>query len=481
MEQKSLFSEENFKKTKAISAKKAKSAKKPVSKPAIEPKVYTVSQVNTLIKTALENSLPGRLTIAAEISGFKSHRSGHCYFDLKDENSVMPAVMWKSAAGKLKFAPDNGLAVLAKGYVDVYPPQGKYQFYVESMKPAGIGELQLAFEQMREKLKAEGLFDDAHKRPLPKYPQRIGILTSESGAALHDITDSIFNRWPIAKLYLYPVPVQGAGASKKIASAISEINKRNKNLKLDLLIVGRGGGSMEDLWAFNEEPVARAIFASKIPIISAVGHEVDVTIADLVADERASTPTKAGVIAVPDIDEIFERINAVANRLSADVRSRLGMAAGNLETILASAAFRNPLYIVNSKTQIVDELEGRLNSVAKQAGQYAERLIQSFYEKLLRIEPSRLISQKKISLNNLRSRMESGYSGNMSALKLQLESQAGRLSGLNPKNVLDRGYSITRNSRTGALVKNSADIDIDDILITELKDNNLVESRVTKK
>ena len=268
-------------------------------------KFYTVSQVTTLIKTTLENHLPGRLTVRGEISDWKLHSSGHCYFSLKDEGSVLPCVMWGSNFKKVKFKPENGLAVFATGNVDVFVPHGRYQFQVERMEPAGVGALQLAFEQMVKRLAVQGLFDDAHKKPMPKYPRRIGVLTSESGAAIDDIKKSIFDRWPCV-LCFYPVPVQGEGAAEKIASAIKDVNRRNDKLKLDILIVGRGGGSLEDLWAFNEEVLARAIYDSKIPIISAVGHEIDTTIADLVADARASTPTKAGVVAVPDVREVLE-------------------------------------------------------------------------------------------------------------------------------------------------------------------------------
>jgi exodeoxyribonuclease VII large subunit len=234
--------------------------------------------------------------------------------------------MWKSKFSKVKFEVENGLAVVARGHVDVYPPQGKYQFYVDTMKPAGIGDLHLAFEQMRKRLASEGLFDDKLKKPLPKYPQRIGIFTSESGAAVHDIIDSIFGRWSCAKLFLYPVAVQGEGAAGEIAGALRDVNRRNKQLGLDLLIVGRGGGSLEDLWAFNEEVLARAIFDSSIPVISAVGHEVDTTIADLVADARASTPTKAGVVAVPDMEDVLEQLAAIESRLGVKVEGRLELA-----------------------------------------------------------------------------------------------------------------------------------------------------------
>ena len=251
--------------------------------------------------------------------------------------------MWRSSLAKVKFKPANGLAVLVSGNIDLYVPQGRYKLIVEEMMPAGMGALQLAFEQMVRKLEAEGLFSDAHKKPLPKYPQRIGILTSESGAAVQDIADSIQNRWPCTRLFLYPVPVQGPGAAEAIAAAIRDVNRRNDKLKLDLLIVGRGGGSLEDLWAFNEEVLARAIFASRIPIISAVGHEVDVTVADLVADARASTPTKAGVVAVPDMEDVLSDLAHQEKRLTGSVRAGMTCRCEYLQTILASAVFRTPL------------------------------------------------------------------------------------------------------------------------------------------
>jgi exodeoxyribonuclease VII large subunit len=296
-------------------------------------KIYTVSQVNSLIKEILGNNLPGRLTITGEITDFKLHHSGHCYFSLKDENALLSCIMWKSNFSKVRFEPENGMAVLGTGFIDVYEPQGKYQFYVEKMEPAGVGALQLAFEQMVRRLEAQGLFDDKYKKALPPYPERIGILTSESGAAVGDIRNSIHSRWPCVKLFLYPVPVQGEGAAEKIAAGLRDINRRNKKLKLDILIVGRGGGSMEDLWAFNEEVLARAIFDSKIPIISAVGHEVDTTIADLVADARASTPTKAGIVAVPDMQEVLGQLTSMERRLAGEVKAALKLYWQNLETI----------------------------------------------------------------------------------------------------------------------------------------------------
>jgi exodeoxyribonuclease VII large subunit len=400
-------------------------------------KIYTVSQITSLIKTSLENTLPGQLTITGEISGFKpDQRSGHCYFSLKDENAVIPAVMWKNDFVKLKFKPENGLAVIAKGHIDIYPPQGKYQFYAESMAPAGMGALQLAFEQMRNRLEAEGLFKEEHKKPLPKYPFRIGILTSQSGAARHDIIDSIYNRWPVAKLFFYDVPVQGEGAAEKIAAAIKNVNKRNNMLKLDVVIVGRGGGSMEDLWAFNEEAVARAIYDSKIPVISAVGHEVDFTIADFVADARASTPTKAGMIAVPDIKEVLQQIDSSNKRIKANAESAIKLSAQRLKTILAAVIFRNPLLIVQNREQFLDEFE---NNLPQKAGRL------------------------------------------LSAVKLQIETQAAKLIACNPKSILNRGYSIAKNAITGKVVTNPTDVNIGDLIITELVNENTIESKVTKK
>jgi len=306
-------------------------------------KIYTVSQINTLIKVVLEESLHPRLIVRGEISDWKHHTSGHCYFSLKDESGILPCVMWASKFRNVKFSPEDGMAALATGHIDVYTVGGKYQLYVDKLEPEGVGALQLAFEQMYKRLKAEGLFEEKYKKRLPRYPMRIGILTSESGAAVHDIKDSIHNRWPCAELFLYPVPVQGEGAAEEIAAALRDVNKRNKELRLDILIVGRGGGSLEDLWAFNEEVVARAIFDSKIPVISAVGHEVDTTLADLVADARASTPTKAGVVAVPDMQEVLEHVENLKKGLGSQLK-----------------------FLIYSAEQQSDELCIRLESSVKQ-------------------------------------------------------------------------------------------------------------------
>jgi len=444
-------------------------------------KIYTVSQVNCLIKAALEENLPSRLVVRGEVTNWTIAGSGHCYFSLKDEKCLLPCVMWASKYRSVKFTVEDGLAVLATGHIDVYTDGGKYQLYVDMLQPEGVGALQLAFEQMVEKLKAEGLFDEKYKKPLPCYPQRIGILTSESGAAIEDIKDSIWNRWPCTGLFLYPVPVQGEGAARKIAAAIRDINRRNKKFKLDILIVGRGGGSLEDLWAFNEEVLARAIFDSKIPIISAVGHEVDTTIADLVADARASTPTKAGVVAVPDMYEVLGDLENKENRLKNKVTVLLEFRRQNLQTVLASAVFKNPLLPVYNREQQLDEIGARLADSVKQILINARSALQASFQQIVKLEPHRLLGKKALNLNDLQNRAGAAIRAIINKRQMQLTAQANRLAGLNPKSVLQRGYSITTNKKTGSLVRKLADVQIGDLLSTELAEEKLIESKVTKK
>jgi len=444
-------------------------------------KIYTVSQINSLIKVTLEEKLPPQLIVSGEITNLSVGPTGHRYFSLKEENSELPCAMWKPKFNRVKFELENGVAVLATGSISVYLPKGKYQLIVEKIEPEGTGALQLAFEQIVRKLQREGLFDEAHKKSLPRYPMRIGMLTSESGAAVHDITDSIRSRWPCAKLFLYPVPVQGDGSAEKIAAALRDINKRNSKLKLDVLIVGRGGGSLEDLWAFNEEVLARAIFDSEIPVISAVGHEVDTTIADLVADARASTPTKAGVVAVPDVHEILGRLTAIEQRLTSQTEAGLRLSQQDLEIILANAVFRNPLWLVQNAGQQLDELGTALAEVIKELLVEARRDLSAGYEQVVRIEPHRLLGKKTVELSDWQHRAKVGINTIINNRRMQLTAQASRLTGLNPKSVLQRGYSITTNKKTGLLVRTSEDVRVRDRLITELADENLIESKVIRK
>lgn len=441
---------------------------------------FTVTQLNGLIKGAIEEILPPRLIVRGEISDWKRPASGHCYFLLKDEGAQIPCVMWASKARDMKFRCENGLAVLATGYVDVYVPGGKVQFYAEKLEPAGVGALQLAFEQMRRRLAAEGLFDPAHKKPLPRYPMRIGVITSRSGAAIEDIKDSIYCRWPCAQLFLFDVPVQGEGSAEKIAAAIRKANALRKKLGLELLIVGRGGGSMEDLWAFNEEPVARAIFASILPVISAVGHEVDVTIADLVADARASTPTRAGVIAVPDYREELHKLHALSRRLHLNLRSVLQNRANRLETILASRVFRSPLGPLQIASQRLDELVLRLSHAQKSNLARFREFLGRLQELVKRIEPHRLLNRRQVELVNLSGRHRGAAVSVLNKKQLQLAALENRLQALDPRSVLNRGYSLTINQRSGKVILGPADVQIGDPLITELAGGHKIHSITDK-
>ena len=443
-------------------------------------KTFTVSEVNTLVRAALEERLPSRMVVAGEISDWKHHYSGHCYFSLKDAGSQLPCVMWGSSFKKVKFAPENGMAVLAKGHIEAYVPGGKYQFYADKLEPAGVGALQLAFEQMVNRLRAEGLFEDGHKKPIPPYPMRIGIVTSESGAALVDIADSIYNRWPCARMFLYPTPVQGEGAADRIAAAIENINRRNRQLRLDVLIVGRGGGSLEDLWAFNEEVVARAIYNSAIPVISAVGHEVDVTIADFVADARASMPTKAGMIAVPDMVDVLRRIDQAVVRLAADVRGKVALSRQHLATIQASVMFRNPQWIVNNAAQMLDDRAMHLADSARGLFADLRRCLEQVCFQVGRIEPHRLVGGKRIETHQLASRALAAVKSVLSKKQLQLTAAANRLETLDPRSVLDRGYSITTNQQTGKVIIAAADVRVGDTINTELARQTKIESEVKK-
>ncbi len=445
-----------------------------------EVKTFSVSEVNSLVRSALAERLPSWMVVSGEISGWKHHSSGHCYFSLKDAGSQLPCVMWAGSFKRVKFAPENGMAVLAKGHIEAYVPGGKYQFYADNLEPAGVGALQLAFEQMVKRLRADGLFADGHKKPIPPYPMRIGIVTSESGAALVDIADSIYNRWPCARMFLYPAPVQGAGAADKIAAAIRNINRRHRQLRLDVLIVGRGGGSLEDLWAFNEEAVARAIYDSAIPVISAVGHEVDVTIADFVADARASTPTKAGMIAVPDMVEVLRRIDHAGGRLAADVRGKTDLSRQLLATIQASVVFGNPQWIVNNAAQMLDERAMRLADSARGLFADLRRRLEQARLRIGRIEPHRLVGAKRIETHQLASRATAAVKSVLSKKQLQLTAAANRLETLDPRSVLDRGYSITTNQRTGKVITTAADVRVGDTINTEVARQTTIESEVKK-
>jgi len=291
--------------------------------------------------------------VRGEISNFKQHSSGHMYFTLKDEKARILAVMFSSQSRLMKFAPENGMKVIVKGDISVYEPSGQYQIYIKEMRPEGIGELFLAYEQLKQRLDAEGLFAAETKKPIPMYPRTVGVITSPTGAAIRDVITTIKRRYPIANILVFPALVQGENAAPSIVKAIEKANAMNE---IDVLIVGRGGGSIEELWAFNEEITARAIFLSKIPIISAVGHETDFTIADFVADLRAPTPTGAAELAVPHIDELMDRILQRQTRLLRAMKGKFQFENERLHRAKKSYAFRYPHRLYEQKLEQVDKL-----------------------------------------------------------------------------------------------------------------------------
>lgn len=323
-------------------------------------RVYSVSDVNKYIKGLLgaDNALRG-IMISGELSNFKCYPSGHCYFTLKDASSALKCVMFKSRAQYLRFNPTNGLKVIAGGSISVYERDGAYQLYVDTLVPEGKGELALAFEQLKERLTAEGLFSPEHKQPLPRYPQKIGIVTSRAGAVLRDIYHVSKRRWPSIELQLAPVQVQGTEAAGQIAAAIDFFNQK---CPVDVLIVGRGGGSMEDLWAFNEEIVVRAIFASRIPVISAVGHETDFTLADFVADVRAATPSQAAELAVPDRAELLRYVASLEARVQSATEKELASLRARLTAVLKSPVLARPQEMLASRRDALTEKLARLQN-----------------------------------------------------------------------------------------------------------------------
>ncbi|MDI6779188.1 MAG: exodeoxyribonuclease VII large subunit [Bacteroidota bacterium] len=323
-------------------------------------KILSVSEITRQIKSVLETNF-NNIIVQGEISNFKRHSSGHLYFTLKDENASLSAVMWRGRASYLFFTPQDGMKVLARGSISVYEVRGSYQIDVISLQPLGIGELQIAFEKLKQKLAAEGLFDADNKKPLPLYPERIGIVTSSTGAAIQDMLNIISRRFPGVEIFLYPVKVQGVGAAEEIAQAICDFNGYKKfdprKFGVDVLIVGRGGGSIEDLWAFNEEIVARAIYDSEIPVVSAVGHEIDFTIADFVADLRAPTPSAAAELVVPNRFELIENIRNFHNTIKRNLEERVVDRRELIYNMLSSYAFNSPKDRMRQYSQRLDEFD----------------------------------------------------------------------------------------------------------------------------
>ena len=394
------------------------------------PSALTVSELNGYIKRIFDSDRTlNAVTVKGEISNFVNHKSGHLYFSLKDSDSQIRAVMFRSSAQRLKFLPESGMKVILHGSVAVYQRDGSYQLYVNSIEPDGIGALYLAYEQLKEKLLGEGLFDDVYKKDIPRFPEKIGVITSPTGAAVRDIINVTGRRYPLAKIYLYPSLVQGDGAVENLISALDYFEKTRL---VDVIIIGRGGGSIEDLWAFNSEQLARKIFSMSIPVISAVGHETDFTICDFVSDLRAPTPSAAAELSVPDIRELIMRLDGMSERLSDSLMRLAERKREKLNIVMSSEIFKNPLAPINAKRDLLSEKQNEIISNIKE-----------------------IIEQKRIDL----------------VLKTE------KLNALNPLSVMSRGYAVAEID--GNIIKSVKKIAKGDVLTVKFSDGT-VETDVTK-
>lgn len=431
-------------------------------------KYYSISALNRAIKNMFDSKPElNNVFIKGEISNFKHHSRGHFYFTLKDENSRIAAVMFASQASKIKFEPEDGMKVLVSGRVTVYEATGGYQIYVEQMDLDGIGNLYLEYEKLKKKLEEEGLFSLEHKREIPKYPKRIGIITAPTGAAIRDILSTIKRRYPICETILFPALVQGVGAKESI---VEQLNKAQE-FDLDVIICGRGGGSIEDLWAFNEEIVARAIYASKIPVISAVGHEIDFTIADFVADLRAPTPTGAAEMAVPNLVDLKTLIEQYKIRINENIKGIINYNTKRLDSIRESYILKNPLALYEVKEQKLDTYIDRLNG-------YITSMLNDYKVKLDNIKSSYVLKNplatyevKRERILNLEKILNKVITNKIDVSKHKYEVMINKLELLNPLNILSKGYSLV--TVDGMVVKDTSELKVDSTINIRMHKGNV--------
>lgn len=425
--------------------------------------ILSVSEITRRIKGTLEAQFPN-VWVRGEVSEARRVGSGHLYFTLKEGNdAILSCAIWKTSVARLPVELRDGMEIEAFGSIEVYAPRGRYQLIAREVRPAGRGALLLALEQLKRRLQEEGLFDEARKRRLPKYPARIGLVTSATGAAVQDLVRVLRARWPSIGLTLAPVRVQGEGAAAEIAAAIRAFNRRGG---VDLLIVGRGGGSLEDLWAFNEEEVVRAIAGSGLPVISAVGHEVDVTLADLVADVRAATPTHAAQLAVPDRDEVARAVRALEARVMRATRHALTVRRQRLETLIAKFGFRRLRDFFGLQQQRVDDARLKIESAMRRRLEDARERLDAVRTRYgLREWPRRLIEHRE-ELARLRARLAETGAEAMLARRRRLIAAMDRLRALSPRLVLERGYCLARAS-DGTLIRGAEALSVGDRVALE--------------
>jgi len=434
-----------------------------------ERRILSVAELTAAIRGLLESEFSG-VWVAGEISGVKRAASGHIYFTLKDEDAQIQCACWRGSARVLRFQPQDGVAVLARGRIDVYPPRGQYQLIVEALEPQGLGALQLAFEQLKKKLAAAGLFDPERKRPLPRYPSRIGIVTSATGAAIRDMVHVLTRRSPGIQIRLYPARVQGEGSAGEVVEGIEYLGDSGWP---ELLIVGRGGGSLEDLWTFNEETVALAIAACPVPVISAVGHETDFTIADFVADQRAPTPSAAAELAVPERRELLEGLDAARRKMEQSLRYTLANARTQLHERGTDRAVSVLRRRIGQSQQRVDEADYGLRDRIRDALGSRRRLLQD-REMRLRQQDLRLrLADVRRRLEQLERTLAEGMKLRLLSAKSRAAPLTGQLNLLSPLAVLERGYAIVRDG-AGKVIKTAQQAPVGTILEVTLHEGELI-------
>ncbi len=411
---------------------------------------YTVSQVNEYIKAKMDQDrVLSSILVRGEISNYKRYPSGHHYFSLKDAEGSLKCVMFAGSARTLRFQPANGMQVLALGRISVFPRDGAYQLYVNQLMEDGRGKLDEEFERLRRRLEAEGLFDAARKRPLPIFPNKVAVVTSPVGAAIRDIIQNIGARWPMTEVLVVPVRVQGVEAPGEIANALQRVNQRKD---IDLIITGRGGGSREELWAFNEEIVARAIAASRIPVISAVGHAPDVSISDYVADATATTPTKAGQMAVPSQDEWRHRLEVLQQRMVRAEQGRLADARKQLQRLQSSRVMQSAAAPIQERRMLLDSRRQRMISAFTLQLKDERHALEGLEQRLAGALPAQIKDSRRL-LDSRVQRMETGMERSLKQQRMRLARIAGSLDAMSPLKVLARGYAVAR--KDGNLVSST--------------------------
>ena len=432
------------------------------------PLLLSVSDVTRLIRDSLEEQFQD-VWIEGEISNLRAPSSGHLYFTLKDNQSQLRGVLFRSGALRLRFALQEGLAVIARGRISVYEPRGEYQLIVDSLDPKGVGAFQLAFEQLKERLSQEGLFDEARKRRLPSFPRTVGVVTSLTGAAIRDIVAVLRRRCPIVNILIAPVPVQGDGAGASIAEAICALSDMPQ---VEALIVGRGGGASEDLWAFNEEAVVRAIARSRVPVVSAVGHEIDVTLSDFAADHRAPTPSAAAEAVVPVLADIIDRLDELAQRLRRIVETMLQMQRHRFErsvSVLGETRYR-----IQAQAQRLDELQDGLTRALTEQLTVLQRELMERRHLLLAQGPRNRIQQSLVVIPQLCKRLEQEARRGLISRRQAVVMQMAALDALSPLGILQRGFSIVQTVSNGRVLRRASDVAVGESVQVRLAEGQLV-------